>query len=211
MRILITGASRGIGHSICKKFTSQGHYVYAPDRNELDLSKQIKLSCCDFDIIINNAGINILQSIVDSPINNNIMQVNYFSPLSIIQQCLPHMIQQNYGRIINIGSIWIEIAKAHRFQYSASKSALHSLTKSLAVEFSKYNILSNTVSPGFIDTDLTKQNNSPEEIKNIISDIPINRLGETDEIAELVYFLSVKNSFMSGQNIIIDGGYSCSA
>ena len=139
------------------------------------------------------------------------MRVNYFSPFEIIQQCLPHMISQKFGRIINIGSIWIDLAKSKRAAYSASKHALHSLTKSLTAEYAKYNILTNTISPGFIETDLTHQNNTKEEIETLISNIPIGRMGTPEEVANLVYDLTISNTFISGQNIMIDGGYTCTA
>jgi 3-oxoacyl-[acyl-carrier protein] reductase len=208
MNVLITGASRGIGKSISKIFTDNNHQVYAPTRSELDLTRRPVLRETNFDIIINNAGINPLNSI-DEIADNDVMQVNYLSPLEIIQQCLPHMIKQKYGRIINIGSIWIEIAKSKRLAYSASKSALHSLTKALTVEHGHTNILANTVSPGFIGTSLTFENNSEEEINNLIQKVPIGRLGYPEEIANIVYYLTVNNNFITGQNIIIDGGFSC--
>jgi 3-oxoacyl-[acyl-carrier protein] reductase len=119
------------------------------------------------------------------------------------------MVHQKYGRIINIGSIWIDLAKPGRLAYSASKNALHSLTKALTAEYAQYNILSNTISPGFILTDLTTQNNTPEELEKLKENIPIKRLGLPSEIAKLVYLLSIENTYISGQNIKIDGGYLC--
>ena len=119
------------------------------------------------------------------------------------------MVKQNYGRIINIGSIWIDIAKPKRAAYSASKSALHSLTKSLTSEYAFNNILTNTISPGFIGTALTYQNNTQEELTLLSSQVPVGRLGTTEEIAKLVYFLTIENTFITGQNITIDGGYTC--
>lgn len=210
MKILITGGSRGIGESIVEKFIKHGHDVVYPCRKELDLSKTIRLDNPTYDIVINNAGINPLKNIIDIS-NEEVMRVNYFSPLEITQQCLPHMIQQNYGRIVNIGSIWIDIAKQKRSAYSASKHALHSLTKSLTAEYAHRNILTNTISPGFIATDLTFQNNSKEDITNIVQNIPVGRMGLPKEIANFVYCVSVENDFMSGQNIVIDGGYTCTA
>ena len=78
-------------------------------------------------------------------------------------------------------------------------------------EFSQYNILANTVSPGYISTDMTFQNNTEEQLSQIIKNIPLDRLGCPAEVADLVYFLTVNNSYISGQNIVIDGGYSCTA
>ncbi len=211
MRILVTGGSRGIGKDICDKFTKEGHEVIAPDREELDLSQPISFIPDKIDVLVNNAGINLVNSIFDGENYEEIMQVNYFSPLKLFKLCLPHMKKQNYGRVINIGSVWVDYAKPGRSAYSASKNALHSLTKAITSEYGTYNILANTVSPGFFMTDMTYQNNTEEAIKELRSKIPVGRLGYTNEVADLVYFLTIRNSYISGQNIVIDGGYSCTA
>jgi len=211
LRVVITGGSRGIGKDICDKFIKEGHEVIALTREELDLSKPFSFVPDRIDVLVNNAGINIIGSIFDDENYEEIMHVNYFSPLRLFKLCLPHMKKQNYGRIINIGSVWLDYAKPGRSAYSASKNALHSLTKSITSEYGTYNILANTVSPGFFITDMTFQNNTEEDIKELRSKIPVGRLGYTNEVADLVYFLSANNSYISGQNIVIDGGYSCTA
>lgn len=205
---MVTGGSGGIGTAIVNTFVSHGHDVYAPSHNELDLLSDPIITDPTFDVVINNAGINPPTTITDIS-DNEVMQVNYLAPLRIIQQCLPHMIANQFGRIINIGSIWVNLSKQKRAAYSASKSALDSLARSMTAEYAAYNILTNTLSPGFISTKLTYKNNSPEDIAKIKSQIPVGRLGEPTEIAELVYMLTVGNTYISGQNIIIDGGFSC--
>ncbi len=211
MRVLVTGGSRGIGKDICDKFIKEGHEVIAPTREELELSQPISFIPDKIDVLVNNAGINLVDSIFDGENYEEIMQVNYFSPLKLFKLCLPHMKKQNYGRVINIGSVWVDYAKPGRSAYSASKNALHSLTKSITSEYGTYNILANTVSPGFFMTDMTYRNNTEEAIKELRRKIPVGRLGYTNEVADLVYFLTIKNSYISGQNIVIDGGYSCTA
>ena len=208
MNALVTGGSRGIGKAIVDVFVSNGHSVYSPTRTELDLTQPVNLTNREFDIVINCAGINPIK-FLDSISSDEVMRVNYYSPLEIIQQCIPYMINKQYGRIVNIGSVWIDTAKQGRLAYSASKNALHALTKAITAEYGHWNILANTVSPGFIETDLTFKNNTPEDILKIIHNIPVSRLGKPEEVAKLVYQLTIDNDYISGQNIRIDGGFSC--
>jgi len=208
MNVLVTGGSRGIGKAIVDVFVSNGHSVYSPTRTELDLTQPVNLTNREFDIVINCAGINPIK-FLDSISSDEVMRVNYYSPLEIIQQCIPYMINKQYGRIVNIGSVWIDTAKQGRLAYSASKNALHALTKAITAEYGHWNILANTVSPGFIETDLTFKNNTPEDVLKIIHNIPVSRLGKPEEVAKLVYQLTIDNDYISGQNIRIDGGFSC--
>lgn len=208
MRVLVTGGTGSIGKEIVNIFSDKGHTVYSPDRKELDLSKTPILEFSDFDIVINNAGINPLYSISEID-EDMVMHVNYTSPLKIIQQCLPYMVSKKYGRIVNIGSILSSFSKPKRTLYSASKAALDSLSRSITVEYAGNNILCNTVSPGYIETSLTHKNNTIQDIEQIVSKIPMGRLGSSLEVAKLVYFLTIENTYISGQNFIIDGGITC--
>ena len=208
MKVLVTGGTGGIGFNIVDLFKSNGHIVDAPTRAELDLTKDITLIDTDYDVVINNAGINPVLPITEVT-DIDVMTVNYLAPLRIIQNCLPYMKERKYGRILNIGSIWVEQTKKHRSAYSASKAALDALSRSITAEYAQYNVLANTLSPGFIGTQLTYKNNTPEDLKQIVSNVPVGRLGTPAEIATLAYFLTVDNTYISGQNIIIDGGFSC--
>lgn len=218
MKALITGASRGIGKVTAQKFINEGYEVYAPTRSELDLADNIsiekyieKYKDVKFDVIVNNAGINdinLIENITDNEIEN-MFQVNLLGPIKLLRGFVNGMKQKNYGRIINIGSIWAVVSKEGRSIYSATKNGIHGITNSLAIELAPYNILVNTVCPGFTLTELTKKNNSEQEIATISKQIPMERMAEPKEIAEVVYFLgSDFNTYITGQKIVVDGGYS---
>ena len=114
-----------------------------------------------------------------------------------------------YGRIVNISSIWSGVTKPGRSIYASSKAAINAFTRTAAVEYAAHNVLVNAVAPGYVNTELTQVNNTPEQIEAIKSNLPTKRLAEPVEIAELVFFLSSeKNTFITGQTIFADGGYS---
>jgi 3-oxoacyl-[acyl-carrier protein] reductase len=216
---LITGASRGIGLSISQLLAHNNIEIIAPTRKELDLSSNDSIERffqknhhLNIDILINNAGVNHIETIdkISSKNIEEMMQINVVAPMLLIKNIAPQMIKNGYGRIVNISSIWSLVSKSGRSVYSAAKSAINGFTRASALEFAAHNILVNSVAPGFVDTDLTRKNNSPEEIEKIIKTIPVQRMAKTTEIAELVTFLSSeKNSYITGQTIFIDGGFSC--
>ena len=216
-KALITGTSRGIGKAIKTLFEERGIVVYSPSRQEMNLcsNESIKnyISHLDnADILVNCAGINDLASIEEMTEEKlqEMIQVNLISQTMLIKNLTPLMKKQNYGRIVNFASIWCDFSKERRIMYSIAKSGVKGLTTAAAVELSKYNILVNAVAPGFVNTEMTSRNNSPEQIKALAQALPIKRLAEPGEIAEFVYFLaSEKNSFITGQTIFIDGGFSC--
>jgi len=216
--VLITGGSRGIGKSIADKFKSKGYQVLIPSRNEMNLADNstIESYCssikCEIDVIVNCAGINTiatLNELKDLDLGS-MMQIDLFAPLKIIQCLNGKMGNTRTGYVVNISSIWSFVSKEGRIGYTAAKSAINGVTRTLALEYATNNILVNSVAPGYVNTELTKQNNSETEISNISSLIPLKRLAEPEEIANLVYFLSSEdNTYITGQTIIIDGGYIC--
>ena len=114
-----------------------------------------------------------------------------------------------WGRIVNITSIFGNISKEYRASYSSSKFGLDGMTAALSAEVSEFGILANSVGPGFIDTDLTRTVLGQEGIKILEKRIPMKRLGQANEIASLVSWLaSEDNTYLTGQNLIIDGGFS---
>jgi 3-oxoacyl-[acyl-carrier protein] reductase len=101
------------------------------------------------------------------------------------------------------------VSKPKRLLHGATKTSLNNITKNLALELGEYNVLVNAIAPGFINTELTRLNNTFEEIEKIKAQIPLKRLTEPDEVAKLAFFLGNQNSFITGQTIYIDGGYTC--
>src|SRR5450759_4736445 len=160
IKIFITGASRGIGLSIATLFSENGYTVIAPSHDELDLSNIISVRnyitghSNEIDVLINNAGINPLQGILEIAYENymEIFQTNLFSGLELIKWCVPYWIGKQSGHVINISSIWGSVSKPKRLLYGATKSALNNITKNLALELGEHNILVNAIAPGFINT-----------------------------------------------------------
>lgn len=217
-RVLVTGGARGIGKAIVEKFEKCGYKVFAPARWELDLAdsksieKFVELHKNEyFDVIVNNAGCNDINEITDvtDAELENMMAVNLIAPIKLLRGFVGEMKNKKYGKIVNIGSIWAVVSKSGRCVYSATKNGIHGVTNTLAVELAPYNILVNTVCPGFTLTELTRKNNSPEQIEKICEEIPMGRMAEPEEMAEVVYFLcSERNTYLTGQKITVDGGFS---
>ena len=214
---LVTGAARGIGAAIATQLRAEGCNVLTPTRSEMDLASPDSIQQYlmnlkeDIDILVNNAGINQIAALDDLELDNVIttLQVNLIAAFQLAQFLSKGMKQRRYGRIVNISSLWSVVARSGRISYAMSKTALNGMTRSMAVELAPFNVLVNTVAPGFILTDLTRQNNSSEELEKIAQTLPMKRLAEPKEIAELVAFLcSDKNTYMIGQTLIADGGYT---
>ena len=235
--ILITGATRGIGKSIAdnlipynakliltgtnKDEVEKLNRLYSDNKNinyfqldflDIDSKENFYKKLNEFDkidICINNAGINFVEDFIYSSKYDEISKVNIQGPYELLKLLGPKMIKNNYGRVVNIASIWSISTKKGRSLYTMSKNALVGLTKTLSLEWAPNNILVNAVSPGFTITELTKKTNSKEELEKIKKSIPIGRLANPSEISNLILFLiSDKNTYLTGQNIIIDGGYT---
>jgi len=216
--VFISGATRGIGQAIYQKLKKENYKIIAPTRQELDLSNNTSIDQylkthkdLKIDILINNAGINFptwIDELPDENIEQHI-QINLISPIKLIRAFAPYMKKNKWGRIINVSSIFGIVARGKQTMYCATKHGINGVTKVLALELGPYNILVNSVCPGFTNTELIRRN-SPEKNKAIIKDIPLGRLAEPEEIAELVSFLiSEKNTYINGAEIIIDGGFTC--
>ncbi len=163
------------------------------------------------DVCINNAGINRIDFIESAKTKDwdDIISVNLKAPFLVIREISKIMKRNGYGRIINISSIFGVISREKRSVYSASKFGLRGLTTAGSNELARYNILINTVSPGFVLTDLTKSILSEKEIAELAEQVPIKRFASTGEVSRVVLFLaSSLNTYITGQNIIVDGGYT---
>lgn len=215
---LVTGASRGIGLAIASRLEQEGYRLITPSRSELDLSDLNSIKSfraanqnTKIDILVNNAGENIVQPLVEIDFEtwNRIQTINLDSAFLLTQHFGRQMCERKWGRILNIASLFSFLTKAGRGSYTASKHALVGLTRTAAIEWSSSGVMVNSLSPGFVNTELTRKNNSRERITEISALIPAGRLGEPAEIAEVAAFLvSKKNSYLTGQNIVVDGGIS---
>jgi len=213
---LITGASRGIGKALHDVLLDAGRYtVLAPTRREMNLNNPESIE--DYlqevpgvDILINNAGINILKAVdqIDDNSLHQMLSVNLEAPLRLIRKIVPHMKSNMFGRIVNISSIWGIQSKELRTLYSMTKFGLNGITKALGRELGEYNILVNSVCPGYVNTELTQKNIPSHEQEIIKKTIPLGRFAEPEEIAKFIKFLiSDENSYITGQVLVIDGGF----
>ncbi len=215
----VTGAGSGIGLAISKELKSSGFKVEEITRSDFDLSNSVAIKDWVRNreetpfLIVCNAGINFPMKISEENLDKyeEIIKSNYSGHLQLCLLALPNLVKNGGGRIVFISSAYSQRARAGRFAYSVSKSSLDSLMRSIALEYGASGVLANSVSPGFIETELTLKNNSDEAIAKILERVPLDRLGTTSEVASLVGFLgSPENTYITGQVFNIDGGFSIS-
>ena len=229
----ITGISRGIGLEIAKSFVNDDYYVIGTSRSSFKINEELnsehcmhlsmdvtdrkQISSC-FDelkkinkipnVLINNAGITKDQLFLrmkeddwDDVINSNLTSV-----FNITKLFIKSMVKDRYGKIINISSVAGLMGNPGQVNYSASKAGLGGFTRALAKEVAARNITVNCIAPGFIETDMTNHFQD-EELENILNQIPANKMGNPQQIADLALFLaSSKGDYITGQTISVDGG-----
>lgn len=160
------------------------------------------------DVLINNAGISHVGLLSDMSGEdwNRVISTNLSSVFYTSHEIIPSMVQRKEGRIINISSVWGEAGASCEVAYSASKGGVNTFTKALAKELAPSNISVNAISCGVIDTQMNACF-SDEEKHELIEEIPANRMGSTDEVAQLVLLTAKSPAYMTGQILRIDGGW----
>ena len=216
-KALVTGASGAIGSAISHELRERLSVevlelstLQCDLRDPLGVFKFLDgIDVKDISILVLCAGINnpIPLEKVDSQLFYETININLFSQKLILDRVIPNMVSNGYGRVVAISSLYATKARVGRWSYSASKAAIETLIKSTAIEYAHHGILANCVTPGFIDTPLTRKNNSREAIKRIEERIPLGRLGTPEEIAKIAGFLlSSENTYITGQSLVADGG-----
>lgn len=224
--VLITGSTGAIGGACARYFHNEGYFIYLHYKNQKDkaceLNHELKNSkIIQFDITNKNEVVNALQNLqIDVLINNAaITKDNLFFWMSdeewsdvintsvngtfyVTKTVLKNMIANKHGAIINVASISGLVGNAGQTNYSAAKGAMIAFTKALSTEVARYNIRVNAVAPGLIKSDMTKKLN----LKELQKSIPLRRIGEPVEVAECIFFLSDKASYVTGEVVNISGG-----
>jgi 3-oxoacyl-[acyl-carrier protein] reductase len=225
-KVLVTGSTGALGEAIARYFHANGYFVYLHYRSgeekakalssELENSKIIgfdildrddvhaKLENIELDVLVNNAGITNdklffwmeqqeWSSVVDTSVNGT---------FNVTKAVIKNMISKKNCAIVNVASVSGLVGNMGQTNYSAAKGAVIAFTKSLALEMARYKIRVNAVAPGLIESEMTKD----LDLKAIKKDIPLKRVGKPDEVAECVFFLADKASYVTGEVLNISGG-----
>ncbi len=231
---IVTGGTRGIGQAICLRLQKQGHLVIASYGGNDEKAKAFTFdtgirayrwdvgdheacihNCNDIaaehgpiDIVINNAGVTrdgVLHKMTFDDWNE-VMRINLGGCFNMAKATFPGMRERGWGRIVNIGSINGQAGQYGQVNYAAAKSGIHGFTKALAQEGAKYGVTVNAIAPGYIDTDMVAAVPTPV-LEKIVAKIPVGRLGQAEEIARGVAFLTSDNGgFVTGSTMSINGG-----
>lgn len=235
-KVLITGGTGSVGKALVEAFAATRILVWFQYRNnattakrlhtdfdahpiQLDFTKPFVLPVTDFDIIVNNAGINISDvpaHEVTTDAWDRTLQVNLTAPFQLLKQCLPSMLRKRWGRVINISSIYGLRAVEGNFPYTVSKHGLSGLTKTIAKEYAPHGITCNEICPGPIDSEMMREigskavANTGKSVKDylgeVCEEVPAKRMAKPQEVAALAVFLaSQEAAYINGASIPVDG------
>ena len=236
-RVLITGGTGSVGESLVAAFAEKGFtvaFLYHQSESrakklaekvramaiQRDLSRQTELAKRDIDILINNAAINESSTLTgELPLEvwERTISLNLTVPFLLVQQCLPHMVRQKWGRIVNISSIYGLRAVERRLPYTVSKHGLSALTKTVAREYGEYGITSNEICPGPIESRLLDRIGTEtaaecgidvkEYLREVEEELPTGKLVRPSEVAQMALWLASEDSrSVNGSSVVIDGG-----
>lgn len=233
---LITGASRGIGRAVAEYLAQEGYHLYLVCKQSTDkltalteqLSTQYGICCTPFtadmgnpddveklfaqvntlDVLVNNAGISYVGLLHEMSIDDwrQVMQTNLDSLFYTSRLAVPIMLRRHSGRIINISSVWGSVGASMETAYSASKGGVNSFTKALAKELAPSGIQVNAIACGVIDTDMNRCF-TEEDMTALKNEIPADRIGQPEEVAQMVVSLLHAPAYLTGQVVPLDGGW----
>ncbi len=236
-RVLVTGGTGSVGRALVELFCSNGDDVafqyntndgaaktlresFNAEPIQMDFGASATLPRADFDVLVNNAGINISKQLgltVTRADWDTTLLVNVTIPFLLAQQCLPHMLKQKWGRIVNVSSIYGLRGVEGNLPYTVSKHALSGLTKTLAKECAEHGITCNDLCPGPIESDMMTRVSAEraqldgvsveEYLADVCAEIPARRMAQPKEIAAVAVFLaSPQAAYVTGASLPIDGG-----
>ena len=194
-----------------KQYGSEVLFVKTDVSNFEECENMIKQAIEKFgqiDVLVNNAGITKDNLLLRMSVEDfeKVIDINLKGTFNVTKNVVPYMMKKRTGKIVNLASVVGVSGNAGQCNYAASKSGIIGFTKSIAKELASRNILANCIAPGFIDTDMTRVLNEDQK-KNILSQVPLNRFGSVEDIANTAVFLASDNSnYITGQVIHVDGG-----